>query len=197
MPWTWGTWYFPESELRLLLNIDLFAKSPDAQKALESIDKLRAEMAKPSPAPAAVHSTANEAAEKLDRLANRIARAPFDAATIDALLAREADEHFQPADWDEAAQRFLTLEALWKAHQFARTSDATGEAAAAIAADLEQIRQRLEFPRPSKEKVVGPDGKPALARIDSPTGFDPKAVAGQFASAAAQIRKVLSAKEHP
>jgi hypothetical protein len=197
LPWTWGTWYFPESELRLLLDSDWSAKSPDARAALELIDKLRTEMAEPSPAPAAIYAAANEAAEHIGRLANQITQTPFDAAKIDAVLARAAAERFQPADWDEAAQRFLTLEALWKAHQFARRNDATGRAAAAITSALEQIRKRLEFPRPPKERIEGPDGKPDLARIDSPTGFDPKAVAAQFASAAAQISKLLATKEHP
>ena len=145
MPWTWGTWYFPDGELRLLLASDVLAKSAEAKTAIESIERLRTEMAKAAPARAAVHAMASDAAGQLDRLAKRVDQIAFDARTIEGLLARAAAEDFAPANWDEAAQRFLTLEALWKAYQFANGQKPSGEQATEIAASLEQIRASSSF----------------------------------------------------
>jgi hypothetical protein len=197
LPWTWGTWYFPDGELRLLLASDVLAKSAEAKTAIESIKRLRTEMAKAAPARAAVHAMASDAAGQLDRLAKRVDQIAFDARTIEDLLARAAAEDFAPADWDEAAQRFLTLEALWKAYQFAIGQKASEEHATEVTASLEQIRAKLEFPRPAKQATTGLDGKPVLARIDSPTSFDPQTIARQFASTSALIQKLVTAKEHP
>jgi hypothetical protein len=195
LPWTWGTWYFPDSELRLLLQSELLGNLPDAKSAIESIERLRAEMAKPAPDCAAVHAIAADAAVQLDRLAERVDKTAFSVRAIEGLLARAADERFTPAGWDEAAERFLTLEALWKAYQFANAQDAIGQQGTEITAALEQIRKTLEFPRPAKESVTGPNGKPTPARIDSPTGFDQETVGRQFASAAALIHKLPAVKE--
>ncbi|HEY2147813.1 MAG TPA: multiheme c-type cytochrome [Pirellulales bacterium] len=197
LPWTWGTWYFPDGELRLLLASDALAKSAEAKTAIDLIERLRTEMAKAAPDAAAVHAMASDAAGQLDRLAKRVDQIAFDARTIEGLLARAAAEDFTPADWDEVAQRFLTLEALWKAYQFANGQKPSGEQATEIAASLEQIRAKLEFPRPAKHSITGPDGKPVLSRIDSPTGFDPQAIARQFASTSTLIHKLLGVKEHP
>ena len=76
-------------------------------------------MSKPSPSARAVREMAEQAAGQIGRLAKQVAKVSFDAHSIDGLLERAADEHFASADWDQAAQRFLTIEALWKAHQYA------------------------------------------------------------------------------
>ncbi len=196
-PWTWGTWYFPDGELRLLLTSDVLAKSGEAKTALASIERLRTEMAKAAPDRAAVHAMASDVAGQLDRLAKRVDQIAFGARTIEDLLARAAAEDFAPANWDEAAQRFLALEAFWKAYQFAIGQKAIEEHATEVTASLEQIRAKLAFPRPAKQAITGPDGKPIPARIDSPTGFDSQAISRQFASTSALIHMLLAAKEHP
>ncbi|HKD38201.1 MAG TPA: hypothetical protein VKB78_15415, partial [Pirellulales bacterium] len=197
MPWTWGTWYFPDAELRPLLDSDLLQNSPEAKSTSETIENLRTEMAKPEPDCTAVHAMAADAAAQLDRLAQHIDQTAFDARTIKGLLARAAAKDFLPADWDEAARRFLTIEALWKAYRFDNAQQTNGEQATEVTVALEQIRTKLEFPRPARESVVGPNGKSVAARIDSPTGFDAKVIADQFASVSAKIQKLIAANEHP
>jgi hypothetical protein len=198
LPWSWGTWYFPDSELRLLLGSDLLAKSPEVMRVLELVNQLRGEMSKPSSSARAVHEMAEQAARQVEALAKQIATVSFDAHSIDGLLERAADEHFAPNDWDQAAQRFLTIEALWKAHQYSHPHAAASGDAAAVSAAIEQLRDQLQFPRPPNESMPARDSKPSgTARIDSPTNFDPQAVAERFMTVGAQIRKLLPRSDRP
>jgi Cytochrome c554 and c-prime len=198
LPWSWGTWYFPDSELRLLLESDLLANSPEAKRVLDLVNQLRGEMSKPSPSVRAVHEMAEKAAGEMELLAKQVATVSLDAHSIDALLERAADEHFDPADWDQAAERFLTIEALWKAHQYAHPQAAASGDAAAASAAIEQLRDQLQFPRPPNWSVPGRDSKPSgIARIDSPTTFDPQAVAERFKLVGTQIRKLLPRNDRP
>ncbi len=198
LPWSWGTWYFPDSELRLLLESGLLAKSPEAKRVLELVNQLRGEMSKPSPSSRGVHEMAEQAAGQIEMLAKQVATVSFNAHSIDGLLERAADEHFAPADWDQAAQRFLTIEALWKAHQYMHPQEAANSDAAAVSAALERLRDELQFPRPPNESMPPRDGKPSgTARIDSPTNFDPRTVAERFQTVGTQIRKLLPRSDRP
>jgi hypothetical protein len=190
LPWSWGTWYFPDSELRLLLESDLLAKSPEGKRVLDLVNQLRGAMSKPAPSASAVHEMAEQAAGQLELLVKQVAAVSFDTRMIDGLLERAADDHFAPADWDQAAQRFLTIEALWKAHQYANPP------AAAVSAALDQLRDQLQFPRPPQESLTEPGGKSVVPRIDSPTNFDPQGIAERFKPVCAQIRKLLP-RSHP
>lgn len=188
LPWTWGTWYFPDAELRVLLGSELFAKAPEAKQALELIDQVRAEMAKASPSPSEVDSTSRQAADRLAALANRIEAEKFDSRTIDDLLTRAADEHFSPADWDEAAQRLLTIDALWNAYQFSRPQTNANDSAA-VSAALDGLRKVLEFPRPAREAFGG--AKQVSARVDSPANYDADAVTAQFKMLFGSLKRLL------
>ena len=198
LPWTWGTWYFPDTELRLLLESDLLAKSPEAKRVLDLVSRLRAEMSKASPSAHAVTEIAEQADGQMELLAKQVGTVSFDARLIDGMLERAADEHFAPADWDQAAQRFLTIEALWKAHQYAQSQEAASGSGVAVSAAIEQLRDQLQFPRPPNESVPGRHSKPSgVARIDSPTNFDPQAVAERFKTVAGQIRALLPRSDRP
>jgi hypothetical protein len=198
LPWSWGNWYFPESELRFLLESDLLANSSEAKRVLDLVNQLRGEMSKPSPSARAVHEMAEQSAGQMELLTKQVATVSFDARAIDNLLERAADKQFAPADWDEAAQRFLTIEALWKAHQYAHSQAAASGDAAAVSAAIERLRDQLQFPRPPNESVPGRDSKPSdIARIDSPTNFDLQAVAERFKLVGTQIRKLLPRSDRP
>jgi hypothetical protein len=79
----------------------------------------------------------------------------------------------------------LTIEALWKAHQYANPPAVT------VSAALDQLRDQLQFPRPPQESLTEPGGKSVVPRVDSPTNFDPQGIAERFKPVCAQIRKLL------
>ncbi len=147
-----------------------------------------------------VQALAKRAAEAMHRLADRLAKTTFDRATVDRLLSRASEENFAPSDWDEAAQRLLTLDALWDAHRFFQSQLGVepGKDEQAVSDALETIRQRLEFPvvdmkNQSPAEAQRPNANP---HFDSPAQFDPEAIrADAFQPAFARIRGLLSTKD--
>ena len=194
----WGTWYFPE--VRFMIESEPFGKWPEdfgrplaelsaaMNRSIASVDRKQ------------VQALAKRTAEAMHRLADRLAKTTFDRATVDRLLSRASEENFAPSDWDEAAQRLLTLDALWDAHRFFQSQLGVepGKDEQAVSDALETIRQRLEFPvmdtkNESPAEAQRPNANP---HFDSPARFDPEAIrADAFQPAFARIRGLLSTKD--
>jgi len=192
----WGTWYFPE--VRFLIESEPFGKWP------EDFGRPLAELgAKMNRSGAAldrkeIQSQATRAAEAMHRLADRLASETFDQATVDRLLLRAADDAFAPSDWDEAAERLLTLDALWDAHQFfqSQSGAAPGKDEQAVSDALEVIREKLEFPSVDAKTDSSAEARRLNPHFDSPARFDPEAIrADAFQPAFARIHRLLSGKE--
>ncbi len=166
----WGSWYYPELEVLL--------SSIPAKEFSERYAALSKVMSAPP-----ANLSRNEVAEKasaaataLHNFADQLGNKTFAPAEIDALLHTAADVNFQPADWDEAAERFLTLDALWKARDQLRGDRPSGPDEQLAAEAIEKLRQQLEF-------KLG---------FDSPKGFDADSFVKEvYQPAAAQIRKAL------
>ena len=196
----WGTWYFPE--VQFLIASELFGKwYEDFDQPLR---ELKAQMAAPIAAldRKAIQESATKAAAAMGRMAGWIAeeleRSPFDQDKIDRLLLRAADKNFAPADWDEAAQRLLTLDALWDAHQFfqSQLGVALGKDEQAVSDALETIREKLQFPPADTGDGPSAEGRRISRHFDSPKRFDADAVrAGAFQPAFVRIHELLSKKE--
>ncbi len=65
------------------------------------------------------------------------------AEKVDPILMYFAQQKSDEANWDRAAQRFLTLDALWKAHQ--QAGQRGGDAGRDVTAKLEAVRKALDF----------------------------------------------------
>jgi hypothetical protein len=193
----WGTWYF--SGLRLLSQ-SLSPVQPAAGSLHEfeqqrsslgrHLDELAAKLAQPDVDPTKLHGDINDVANSVRRLRAQAAQTPIDAALVDRFLLQAAAGDFAPADWDEAAQRFLALQALWAAWQAAQPLAADAAPRHVVDAALETIRGKLQFPTLSPEASLHPSSFILHPSLDSPRDFDPAAVGAAFQSAATAIHAV-------
>lgn len=192
----WGTWYFPE--VQLLIESEPFGKWYEEYGP--ALAELKKQMDKPGAAleRKTIQESAAKAAGAMHRLAEEIKDKTFDAKTVDRLLLRAADERFAPSDWDEAAQRLLTLAALWDARQFfqSQAGAAPSEDEEAISEALKRIREKLQFRSAPPQSAEPAESRQPHVDYDSPVRFDPEAVRTElFQPAFARIHKLLSAKE--
>ncbi len=190
----WGDWYFPE--VKSLIESEPFGKWPEefGRPLDELSDALTSGSATDG---AAIQRRAEQAAAAMHRLADRLAAASFSSSAIDRLLGRAAGEHFTPRNWDEAAQRLLTLDALWSAREFfqSQSGRTAGEPERAVTAALESIREKLQFPAAQHKPSPPKEAASAEARFDSPARFDPAAIRNEaFQPACKRIRDLLAAK---
>jgi hypothetical protein len=192
----WGTWYFPEVEF--LIASEPFGKWSEGFG--QPLAELKTQTAKPigSLDRTTIHISAAKAAQAMHRLADRLAEATFDPTAVDRLLLRASDEHFAPGDWDEATQRLLTLEAIWKARQFFQPQRGVSPSKdeQAIADGLDKIREKLQFPAANPEIEPSTDPRRLNPHFDSPNGFDAEVVRIKlFEPVFVRIRRLLAGDE--
>jgi len=192
----WGSWYFPEVQF-------LIASEP-FRKWYEDFDQplneLKAQMAAPIATldRKAIQESATKAAAAMRRMAGELEHQSFDQDKIDRLLLRAADENFSPSDWDEAAQRLLTLDALWDAHQFFQSQRGvpSGKDEQAVTDALDAIRKKLEFPPVDTKNEPSAEVRRLNPHFDSPVRFDAEAIRTEaFKPAFARIHSLLAGKE--
>ncbi len=179
---SWGTWNF--SELKLIAESGLIAEVNP--QFVEQIDRLTTLMEEPIPDTAQVGKLAGEIASQLKRATDTIERdfnsrsgsrdALFEPAAIAKLMALAADNSFEPPDWDQSAQRFLTVQALVKARKLslASANQPLSAKSKAIDAAVEDLRRGLSFQPETSAATVGETNSAApVRRFDSPRAFDP------------------------
>jgi hypothetical protein len=192
----WGTWYFPE--VRFLIESEPFGKWPEdfgrpLAELIAQMDRSGGAVDREK-----VQTLATRSAEAMHRLADRLANTTFDQAAVDRLLLRAADETFAPSVWDEAAERLLTLDALWEAHLFFQPQSGVAPSAdeQAVSEALEAIREKLEFPSVETKTESSVEARRLNPHFDSPAHFDPESIrADAFQPAFARIHRLLSGKE--
>ncbi|HUY31927.1 MAG TPA: multiheme c-type cytochrome [Pirellulales bacterium] len=172
---TWGTWYYPP-----LPRLSPIGPTPRAELP-GMLAELRVLMRSPAADRPAVAAQAGEAARSLGLFARDLARARYDRAAIQRLLAAAADPSSEvaPANWNEAAQCYLELVALRHANLALKGQRILDDQA--FSPLLRQLYEDLSF---------SPlDAAPAARRDDSPRDFDPNEevkVAGGWVHASAR-----------
>jgi hypothetical protein len=165
----WGTWIRPEPEALARIASPL---SPHG----DPLADLAAVQSRPSPNAAEAKAKAEQAAGKIDTWGKHVNDAPpLDAAAVGKLLsAMAADGVAQPPrEWDDAAQHYLALAALYQS-----LTDLDPAAGTPRRRDLFLgLRRVLAFP-PAGDK----------RRYDSPAEFTPEKYKAALQSLATEFR---------
>jgi hypothetical protein len=149
----WGTWYYPMVPAAMSTS----APTSDAN-VVARLHELAKEMARPLPDRQQVAQQAQGAADQLSQWLVRARAGRYDnPAALRGLLARFAKENpkLAPANWDQAAQRYLALGAFYHALGDLHP----GHRNQAVKASIQALVKPLEFP----------------PGIDSPRTFDGRA----------------------
>jgi hypothetical protein len=149
----WGSWTTPlASEL-----IDQLVGGSASRTFAESLGQLAVGMGRVVPDSVVAVKRANDVSRSLSRCLAVLATKRFDAGEVERLIERldRPDAWRRIASWDEAVQRYLALQSLWKAWTLLDPQKQNGQEW--LKGRLIDLEQRL---------VLG-------AGFNSPSGFDP------------------------
>jgi hypothetical protein len=146
-----GTWYYAVLPVALRLS----AGKTDGQMA-SILDGLKEEMERPSPNRERVADHVRKANRELDRHLRATEKSHYERPALEAISnsLRESDRKVGVANWDDAAQVYLVLAALYNA----LGDMEQGHREPAMREFLKAKAKRLQFPK----------------GYDSPRGFEPR-----------------------